>query len=167
MNRISKNPYVFDDRVGDLDFPADDPKSKSMTQQNFAEEVDVNTIVNRAIKSGVLADSASMAGRVAIFGDFSGVGDFKSCLDKVIAAQGAFNDLPLDIKQRFNFDPGAIIDFLADPKNVEEAVKLGLLPKSIIEAKDAAAKAAEAAEKAAAAAKANTAAGTPAGTPAS
>jgi len=34
--------------------------------------------------------------------------------------------LPSDVRKRFSNDPAELIDFLADKKNDEEAIKLGL-----------------------------------------
>lgn len=112
-----------------IDFDPNDPNSKSVTQQHFADEVDVNNIVARFVKTGVLGDPNAIAARAATFGDFSNVGDFQLAMNKVLAATKAFEALPLDIKNKFNNDPGLLIDFLADPKNNKEAQDLGLLPK--------------------------------------
>ena len=152
MERIKVNPYAFPSRFDDVKFDASDPAAKSMTIQSAADECDVNQIVERALKTGVLGDPVAMARRVASFGDFSTVGDFHSCLSRVAAAQKSFDELPLDIRVRFNNDPGLLIAFLADPANAKEAVKLGLLPKEVI-AEQLAAEAAAEAEAAALAAK--------------
>lgn len=158
MKRISASAYVVEERVDDLKFSASDEKSKSKTVQSDTEDCDVNNIVARALKTGILGDPLAMAARVAQFGDFSGIGDFHSCVNRVHAAQKAFDDLPAAIKVRFNNDPGQLIEFLADPASLEEAVSLGLLPQSLLEEKIAAEAKAKA-EAAAIAAKAAAAAG--------
>lgn len=129
MKRIQNSPYADFPRVDDVAFPQDNPRCVSMTVQSMSNEADVNQIVARAIKNGFMLDQGAIAGRFPIFGDFSEVGDFKSCLDRVIKAQDAFKQLPLEVRDRFNGDPGALIDFLKDPKNDKEALELGLLPQ--------------------------------------
>lgn len=139
MKRIEVNSYLFPDRVGDLEC-----KDKSMTQQSFAEEVDVNNIVARAVKTGMLGDPLAIGRREAVFGDFSDVDSFHTSLNRVIAAQNAFMELPADVRARFNNDPGQLIAFLSDEANRDEAVKLGLVVKKEVAADPAAKVAADA-----------------------
>ena len=65
MKRIKEDSYVFEGKV-DVVKNFD----KSITQQNLKEEVDINNIVARATKTGVLSDPDSINRRQAIFGDF-------------------------------------------------------------------------------------------------
>ena len=60
-------------------------------------------------------------------GDFTGITDFQSAMEAVVRAQGAFNDLPANVRARFRNDPAEMLAFLEDGKNREEAVKLGLV----------------------------------------
>lgn len=122
MKRIKDNSYLVEERVDDISCP-----EKSLAQQSFAEEVDVNNIVARALKTGILGDPMAIAARQAVFGDFSGVGSYQDSLNRVIAAQKAFESLPANVRARFDHDPGKLIAFLADVKNLEEARELGLV----------------------------------------
>ena len=65
MDRIKSNPYVFSSCLDDVKFDASDPAAKSMTIQSAADECDVNHIVERALKTGVLGDPVAMARRVS------------------------------------------------------------------------------------------------------
>ena len=69
--------------------------------------------------------------RVPTFGDFTGVQDYRSAMEAVRAANNAFMDLPANIRSRFNNDPQQYIEFFNDPKNKDEATKLGLLVPGI------------------------------------
>lgn len=62
------------------------------------------------------------------YGDFTSASDYQSSLNQVIAAEGAFMDLPARVRARFGNDPAQLIGFLEsnDPADVEESVKLGL-----------------------------------------
>lgn len=122
MKRIEVNSYVYPERVGDVEC-----KEKTMTQQSFANEVDVNQIVARALKTGILGDPLSIQRRQEIFGDFSEIGSYQDALNRVINAQKAFDELPADIRSRFNNEPGLLMEFLSNPGNRDEAIKLGLI----------------------------------------
>nr|WAE43889.1 MAG: internal scaffolding protein [Microviridae sp.] len=95
----------------------------SPTNQHFAEEMDINAIMERASR-GVMPD---VSGRSPIFGDFSGVSDYADALRRVEAAQDDFMELPVSVRSRFENDPGLLLAFLDDPRNRAEAVSLGLI----------------------------------------
>lgn len=95
----------------------------SLTQQQFKEECDINEIVRRFGLTGQLPEVV----RIPQSGDFTGITDFKSAMDAVIAAEAKFMELPAAIRQRFGHDPQRLIDFMEDDKNLEEARKLGLV----------------------------------------
>jgi len=61
------------------------------------------------------------------YGDFTSVQDYQLSLNQVMAAQESFEALPSHIRARFQNNPGALLAFLEDPTNQEEAVKLGLV----------------------------------------
>lgn len=71
--------------------------------------------------------------KTPLYGDFSDSVDFHSAMNKMIKAQEDFNGMPAAIRKRFGNDPGALIDFLADANNYEEAVELGILEKIVKE----------------------------------
>lgn len=100
-------------------------EEKSLTQQNFKDECDINNIVDRWLRTGEtpVSDSSPQ------YGDFTGITDYHSAMNKVIDARKRFNDLPADIRKRFNYDPGELLDFVNNPDNEKESVELGLLPK--------------------------------------
>lgn len=100
-------------------------RSRSRTKQSFKDECTINKIVAKYRKSGdprILGLTGT-----PYFGDFTGVLDYKQSLDFVIEAQNSFNELPAEIKTRFNHNPGALLEYLADDKNADEARELGLL----------------------------------------
>lgn len=106
----------------------------SMTQQHHAKDADINEIVRRFGLTGVLpTEGLSMPSS----GDFSGVGSYQEAWDAVRAAQEAFLEVPAELRARFGNDPGALIDFLGDAANREEAIKLGLVVKPPEKTRDA------------------------------
>lgn len=99
----------------------------SLTQQQFKEEADINTIVDRFMKSGVLPSPSVMPQYV----DFEGVFDYQTAMNVIRAADENFMRLDAKIRARFNNSPQQFLEFFANPENTEEAIRLGLaIPQS-------------------------------------
>lgn len=96
---------------------------KSLTKQSFKAECDVNNIVRRYQQTGVVTHVNRGQPK---FGDFSNLGTYHEALLQVTHAQQAFMDLPAVVRDRFGNDPGALLEFLDDPANDREAIRLGL-----------------------------------------
>jgi len=100
----------------------------SLTQQQFKEEADINTIVNRFLKTGVLPTPNTFPQYV----DFEGVFDYQSAMNLVRAADESFMRMDSKVRQRFNNSPQEFLEFFANPANTEEASRLGLtIPQSL------------------------------------
>jgi phage internal scaffolding protein len=106
----------------------------SLAQQHFKDECDINTILERFNITGLLPQSPLSP----LYGDFSGIGDYHTALNRVIAAQDEFEALPAQIRARFNNDPAQLIEFLQDENNRSEAEELGLVDKAAAEVVEAA-----------------------------
>jgi len=97
---------------------------KSLTHQSMAPECDINTIMKKYEKTGVLEHRNRFEGA---YGDFTDVpSDYHESMNAVIAADEMFSTLPARVRRRFHNDPGAFIDFAANPDNASELVALGL-----------------------------------------
>lgn len=97
----------------------------SLTHQSFAKDADLNTIVKRyGITDGAFPPAALDP---RYFGDFTDAVDFREHLDRVRNATDRFNALPANIRAQFNNDPVELHDFVMNPANVNESVKMGLL----------------------------------------
>lgn len=99
---------------------------RSRTQQNFGPETDINRIMAKYEKTGLLTHVSTYAGQ---YGDFSGVPDYKSGLERIMAADEMFMSLPARIRDRFNNDPAQFIEFATDEKNLDSLREMGLAPK--------------------------------------
>lgn len=107
----------------DIDFT----DSPSKTQQHFTAEADLNVIMKRfGITDGAIPPAAIDP---KYFGDFSDVVDMQVALNRTRIANDNFNALPADLRRQFNNDPVQLFAWVSNPKNTEEAVKLGLLSK--------------------------------------
>lgn len=98
-------------------------EDESLAQQNFRDECDINVMIQTFTRNGEVPQP-SLPPR---FGDFTGVRDFHSALNSVLAAQEAFLGLSPELRSRFGNDPQNLIMFLEDPANKAEAVELGLV----------------------------------------
>jgi phage internal scaffolding protein len=104
----------------------------SLAQQQFKDECDINTILDRFNVTGQLPVSALQPQ----FGDFSGVTDYQSALNAVLDAQESFDALPARVRERFANDPAAFVDFCLDEANRGEMKALGLIegsPEGVIQ----------------------------------
>jgi len=109
-------------------FNPDDPRCVSRTKQSFRKECDINTIMRRYQKTGVLVDPSTInAGRIPQYGDFSSGADFLDVQNRIALARETFATLPSQIRARFDNDPADALDFMADPNNRAECVELGLM----------------------------------------
>lgn len=97
----------------------------TLTQQHFRDECDINNILKQFNVTGMLPQM-TLSPR---YGDFTGIGDYKSALDRVMAIDEEFMALPANIRARFDNDPEQLINFLDDENNREEAIELGLVDR--------------------------------------
>lgn len=105
--------------------------SKGKTQQQFAKEADINNIMMQYQRTGILGNPLTGSGRTPMFGDFSTGTDFTSVQNRIVEVQRQFMRLPSNIRSRFNNDPAMLLDFIADPANKDEAIKLGLIANDL------------------------------------
>ena len=74
--------------------------------------------------------------KAPVSGDFTGIHDFQSAMNAVIEAQAEFDSLPAHIREEFRNDPQRLMDFVADGKNRDKAIELGLIPKPVERTRD-------------------------------
>lgn len=99
----------------------------SLTQQQFIEDCDINVLARRF---GLVDTSMPVAPiDPRHYGDFTEVPDLRTALDLVNDARNRFMELPARMRERFNNSPGRLWDFVNDPENADEAVRLGLLAR--------------------------------------
>lgn len=97
---------------------------QTKTQQHFREEVDINNIVARFQRTGMLSGASSTPLQ---YGDVSSM-DFMAMQNLVVKMKGRFMGLPSKTRNLFNNDPAQMLAFIEDPENADQARKLGLLP---------------------------------------
>ncbi len=101
-------------------------EGKSRVKQSFAEESNINNIMAKYEKTGILEHVNEHQGN---YGDFADVEDYQTSVNKVIAAKEMFMGIPARIRADFENDPGKFLDFATNPENEEAMREYGLLPK--------------------------------------
>lgn len=96
--------------------------SEKLTESNHMKACDINGIVSRYQKSGVLEHRNEHRGTYG----FASSQTFQDAM--LIVAQGnqLFQELPAHIRDKFKHDPALFLDFVQDESNAPELVKLGL-----------------------------------------
>lgn len=120
----------------DFTVPLDDDDyhpSRSLTNQSDAEELDINVIMARYLKTGLVPQSLVQP----FFGDASAMPDFMTAQQIIIEGNNAFESLPAKIRDRFNNSPVNFLEFMGNPDNEAEARFLGLLETPQASAGDA------------------------------
>lgn len=110
----------------DFSVPDDDADfhpSRSLTIQADAEDLDINNIMARYLKTGLVPSTRAQG----FFGDASALPTFMEAQQVLIDAQMAFEALPAKVRDRFHNDPARFLEFLGDKDNESEARALGLL----------------------------------------
>lgn len=121
-----RSPYNYDRDQVSNDTGLDCPEP-TMAQQQFREECDINTIMERFGRTGEVIAPA----RLPQYGDFDGISDYHSAVNAIVAAQQSFMDLPAKLRARFGNDPAEFVEFCMNDKNREEAIRLGLVEAAI------------------------------------
>lgn len=89
------------------DATAIDTGSVSLVQQQFGDEVDINTIVRRF---GLTREMPSgVAG--GVYGDFTGIEDYDGAVAAIERAHQGFLTLAPSVREQFHNDPGELIRF--------------------------------------------------------
>lgn len=80
---------------------------KSLVQQHFKDEMDINTIVRRyGITAGMPFGRDG-----GMYGDFTGITDFQSAVDLVRDTEIRFMRLPAEVREKFRNNPGEMVRF--------------------------------------------------------
>lgn len=113
-----KTAYASRSRVHPLLNP------KSLTHQSMAPECDINGIMKKYERTGILEHRNNFQGQYGNFID--GPADYHEAMNAVIEADEMFQTLPAGIRRRFHNDAGAFLEYANDPDNAEDMVRMGL-----------------------------------------
>lgn len=99
-------------------------KGPGRTKQSFKDECDINKIMARFVRTGVLDFVSKYSPQ---YGDVTGA-DFAEAMNIVAQSRSMFAALPASIRSRFDNSPEKFLSFMEDPANAAKARELGLLP---------------------------------------
>lgn len=122
-----KTPYNHD-RDAEAARTATGDFEPTKTQQNQAEEADINTIVNRFLKTGTLPQ----IDMPPLQGDFEEAFDLQTSLELVHKANQSFMALPANVRSEFGNDPAKFVaycDHCMETGDTSPLEKLGLTVK--------------------------------------
>lgn len=98
------------------------------TKQSFKDEVNVNYIIEKFHSTGLLSWVNTTQHK---FEDVSSAQDYQMSVNMILEANDMFDELPANIRKRFDNEPFKLLQFLEDGNNLEEAVALGLINEQI------------------------------------
>ena len=101
-----------------------------ITEQHHKNEVDVNNIVQKYNKTGLIDHVNEFEKKYA---DVSGF-DYQTAMNTVAAANTMFEQMPSHIRKRFENDPAKFLTFCDNEKNKEEMYELGLAERPFVPA---------------------------------
>lgn len=102
--------------------------SKSRTERHHRNECNINVIMRRAQKTGLVPMRDVTT---AMQGDFTEAEDFMQTQNKIARVKSEFERLPSNIRKYFRNDPAQLLAFVSKPENREKAVELGLIKRSV------------------------------------
>lgn len=98
---------------------------ESRTKQSFKDVSNINAIMSKYDKTGIVEHFSRYQGS---YGDFGTESDYHTCLNTVNEAHEMFMSLPASLRKRFDNDAASFLEFVGNSNNRDEAVELGLLP---------------------------------------
>lgn len=116
---------VRDDGTRDVSFVCE---GVSLTKQSEAAACDINRIMAKYERDGVISHVSE---NVGFYADVSNVPDYQGALAIVEKAEAMFSSIPAEIRARFDNDPQLFLDFVSNPLNKSELVKLGFLKEEV------------------------------------
>lgn len=116
-----RNPYNYDTEEASNQ-AAYVEKLPSMTIQSQALDTDINEIVRRYGITGQFPENH----RIPEYGDFTEIKDFQSAIAAIETAQTNFMQLPANTRAFFDNNPQKLLEFCANPANIEQARQMHL-----------------------------------------
>ncbi|WNK12933.1 MAG: internal scaffolding protein [Microvirus sp.] len=102
--------------------PGESNNEPSMTQQHYAEETDINFIMARFLKTGLLNQIEA-----GTYEDVSQAEGYRESLHILKNADEQFATLPAAVRKKFENSPLNFLEFMHNPDNKNIAEELGLL----------------------------------------
>lgn len=97
--------------------------AENMSQQEFKRECDINVIMAKYQKQGVLTHINTHG---LEYGDFTSPGDFQTAMETIKNAEQMFSELPSKAREYYHNDPARFLEACQDPEHIHKLRELGL-----------------------------------------
>lgn len=98
-------------------------KKPGLTEQIHRDDCNINSVVSRYRKTGILINAREKLGEYKTAPNFT----FHEAMNFVSKTNEMFEMIPADIRNRFQNDPQAFSEFAENPENQDELIKMGLI----------------------------------------
>lgn len=95
---------------------------ETMTKQSFKDECDINNILRKYEKTGLISHLSAYRGR---YEELPSNIDYQESLHAIMEADQAFASLPSRLRSRFDNDPALFLEFVGSA-TAEQLVEVGL-----------------------------------------
>lgn len=98
------------------------PKGEEPAQQQFKEDCDINVIMKRFYKTNAIDHFTKHQPEYGLSSPL----DYHQAMTLVVHADSMFNELPSELRNEFNNNPQAFLEFVQNPANADRAKELGI-----------------------------------------
>lgn len=116
-------------------FSQDFSLEPSMTRQEFADECDINVLMKKYEKTGLLPQNPD---RPPFYVDAFDLPSYQEAHNMMIAASAAFAALPASVRKEYDNDPAKFVAASENADNLDQFEKWGLLSPEATAARKAA-----------------------------
>nr|AVQ10275.1 minor capsid protein [Gokushovirinae environmental samples] len=103
----------------------------SMTRQEMSDDCDINVIMKRYERTGMLPFNATQP--PAYLDLTMTPPDLMTAMNLMNNAESAFMSLPANVRKEFDNDPMRFVEFASDAQNIERMREFGLAPPAPVE----------------------------------
>lgn len=96
---------------------------KSRTKQSFKKDCDVNNIMKKYVKTGMVTH---LSNKQPNYGYAPSI-DFREAMEIVTSAKNGFDGLPSEVRRKFQNRPEEFLAFIENDDNRAEMIEMGLL----------------------------------------
>jgi hypothetical protein len=95
----------------------------SLASQEASDDTDINRIVELWVRTGI-APQTNVQG---LTGDFTGVDDYRTMLDKLNRANAEFSQFPAEVRSFFKNDPANLVEAIHNPAMKSKLQEFGIV----------------------------------------
>lgn len=102
-----------------------DTGDEIMTEQHHKESCDINNILMKYEKTGILDHVSKVQGQ---YGHFAGVPEYQEAMQLLADSNSMFESVPATIRAQFDNNPAKFRDFMVEQSNYDAIEELGIKP---------------------------------------